>query len=1294
MQKVSHPKTRAHTAKNGFALVVSLTLMSFILLLLLSITTMTRVETDASKIALTQLQAQQQALLGLNLALGELQKSTGPDQRVSAPADILSNTDNSRANIVGVWSAEDQENDSIDAEDRLLNWLTSDARDTNGTLTTIYNANTMPDEGASDSIVMVGSGSLSIPNDNTAIPVGKQIVLDTTNTRTLDSNGAENGRYAWWIGDEGTKAKINRTRDEIPTQERSILELSSPSIARPDVLNGLSQIDLFAAKDASSLTDLNGLALLSGGSTGIGNPYFHDLTTYSAGLMVDVKNGGLKKDLSLAFEMDDADFNASEFGSGGSDTINAPGFGQVQPVFTISANNAHGPVWHLLRDYYRLYHLMDDPLNDPKLDARVFGPNLNHSNSNLNLQLGDINNASATIDGQPAIAMAGGKAKFKMHAWDKPDGGLISADDGYPGREENPVSGNAIDFAMHPNDPIRQANGDPLNGGGSMPIMVSANYMPYMMRFMGEIGVWFSDETHPQDPQIELALLNIASRERFIMHNPYNVTIEHSDIAIDSYGGEFGFNLFDINDAPIKFQTIDKKNNSIEDINETWVKQARRSLRMEASELKPGEIITYQADTYGNTNHSDIITGSDTPKWHHYKLQGNSTGNNDGWVFEKPTSGANALTLAIFGSYMNNHLTRSEITNAPNNLKDKLSFTSLFFSTHLREENAARNDQSIQHRWPMASVIDTACLFPGPDYDGTLNPDPSGLAHFFPEAANADKVYPNYLSSGMNTLAITDLTLDSYNRQRKAEPMLTIDVQLKPAEYDRTDTRYPAFTRSNPLAPVRDSKNLLPLDDFINNNDDEDLKAGFPKVSPDIAVDFTDSSSMGLSGSLNTWGPTNGTGGGANAPVLIELPTSPVLSIGKLQHANLSVHAHMPALAVANSLASVYISPDKTYETYQNNYGRDRVFYDLSYLMNDALWDSYFFSSLSVPYDDTDYYSPSTGRVLETFRNAFSSNATTSLPNARNKLYTIAGEDSTSVEEKLFDGNEIKEDAYQRIAENLVCDGSFNVNSTSVDAWRTMLSGARDLAVYRVGNNTATAVPEGATAFPRHSRPKEGHWDDGASDTTTEAWEGFRSLSNDDIIALSESIVTELKARTATNSHPYLSLSDFVNRELAATDAGRCGLLQAAINRAQLNERFLDNSSSKIESNSLSNADTGLFKAPDNILEAGTSNATAGMSAPTYLMQADILQAIGSFISVRSDTFKIRSYGDYRDPVSGDIISRVWYEAIVQRTPEPVTPDRAFTPTESGYWDAGRSENPFGRRYKIISIRQLPQGEV
>ena len=74
-----HFKCAQRPAQGGFALVIALSLMAFVLLLLLSITTLVQVETQGSQIQMQQMEAEQSALLGLQIALGELQKTAGPD---------------------------------------------------------------------------------------------------------------------------------------------------------------------------------------------------------------------------------------------------------------------------------------------------------------------------------------------------------------------------------------------------------------------------------------------------------------------------------------------------------------------------------------------------------------------------------------------------------------------------------------------------------------------------------------------------------------------------------------------------------------------------------------------------------------------------------------------------------------------------------------------------------------------------------------------------------------------------------------------------------------------------------------------------------------------------------------------------------------------------------------------------------------------------------------------------------------------------------------------------------------
>ena len=77
--------------QKGFALVISLSLMAFMLLLVLSLSTLVQVESRSASISRDHLVARLNAQLGAMIALGDLQRYTGPDQRVTARADILLN---------------------------------------------------------------------------------------------------------------------------------------------------------------------------------------------------------------------------------------------------------------------------------------------------------------------------------------------------------------------------------------------------------------------------------------------------------------------------------------------------------------------------------------------------------------------------------------------------------------------------------------------------------------------------------------------------------------------------------------------------------------------------------------------------------------------------------------------------------------------------------------------------------------------------------------------------------------------------------------------------------------------------------------------------------------------------------------------------------------------------------------------------------------------------------------------------------------------------------------------------
>lgn len=77
------------------------------------------------------------------------------------------------------------------------------------------------------------------------------------------------------------------------------------------------------------------------------------------------------------------------------------------------------------------------------------------------------------------------------------------------------------------------------------------------------------------------------------------------------------------------------------------------------------------------------------------------------------------------------------------------------------------------------------------------------------------------------------------------------------------------------------------------------------------------------------------------------------------------------------------------------------------------------------------------------------------------------------------------------------------------------------------------------------------------------------------------------------------------------------------------------------------------------------------------------MQAIAPIITVRSDTFVIRTYGSANN-ASGAPIAKAYCEAVVSRIPQPVDP--TATLAAPGI--------PFGRKFELISFRWLNQNEI
>jgi hypothetical protein len=130
--------------------------------------------------------------------------------------------------------------------------------------------------------------------------------------------------------------------------------------------------------------------------------------------------------------------------------------------------------------------------------------------------------------------------------------------------------------------------------------------------------------------------------------------------------------------------------------------------------------------------------------------------------------------------------------------------------------------------------------------------------------------------------------------------------------------------------------------------------------------------------------------------------------------------------------------------------------------------------------------------------------------------------------------------------------------------------------------------------------------------------------------------------------------------------------------------------------------------------------------APGWLMQQDLVQCFSPVMTVRSDTFVVRCYGEADNKVSGSTEGRAWCEAVVQRVPDYLDQsDPALTSSTNAYasvtgmpsslgdatppYDRISGSNPgsgtpnplvdslnltFGRRFKVISFRWLNESDL
>jgi len=343
----------------GFALIVSLSLMGFIFLLLLSLSSLVHIETKTGDVRLQEQMARNNALIGMKTALGQLQKYAGHDQRVTARADILETHSGSfnfnKGSVVNpyytlVWDVSGSEGNKPGEEpghnEKLKPAvLVSGNENINFNIRTSTSypggyINEQQDLSTDNDAVWI------IGHDESSINYDSELVEVIVKKQPIVSGKGNTGHYAYWVGDEGIKARINLKAPNFDTAD----EHYSWTTAQRHGLQTIKEFNTLETELLSKAFTLNSLFLVDQQSTLRKEDLaenIHNITAYSQGVITDVKNGRLKQDLTFGLDKENSGSAPSEIKDAeyifGESNISSPGGKDVQYC-----------QWGVLKDYYNL----------------------------------------------------------------------------------------------------------------------------------------------------------------------------------------------------------------------------------------------------------------------------------------------------------------------------------------------------------------------------------------------------------------------------------------------------------------------------------------------------------------------------------------------------------------------------------------------------------------------------------------------------------------------------------------------------------------------------------------------------------------------------------------------------------------------------------------------------------------------------------------------------------------------------------------------------------------------------
>lgn len=1204
---------KRHQKLNGFSLLASLLLMVLITVIAIGLLGLSAIELRTSARGVAMQQARANARMALVLAIGSLQKHAGPDQRVTGGSDFLGTRTGDASGVqnpnwTAVWKSVMPDGEATirrqgnggglrdrrftagwDAKDDLIAQLVS------GNEEKILRTADSASNDASKFELLVGRGTLGIedPEEGALVRAPKVKVGEDDKT---------SGEYAWWVGDLGTKANIatvdrfsDRSDATSLTRRLQIAQDFSAAASGGDAANEVrerlvtpAEYDLHAGKESSA-----------------GGGRFHAFTTDSESVLADVREGGLKKDLT-------------PYLLGGGNIGGLSGADGLQALGVADDDRLIGP---------------------PNKQAAALAP--------------DGGEAERMSEISPTFGLL---RDWAQRAATTPFSASL-ANTEFPAtraRDENKMAS----YGDHNHLPVEYKN---RSQSDVTPVLVESSIY-YNLSYY---------ETKDADPRHRHGL-RLHLYPRVAIWNPFNISLKlgPSMVAMQINGAK----QIEVTLQDKRKQLFRMSWGRLQNENGAWARARRGThyFQLAGATLAPGETVVFSPSgnqVYDNATFSNNqLTPESAPDpGRSFYLDQRDDGDP---LFRV------SQTFPVNPAIKDNRLLgipaewREIVTTKPNGNIQVAEYTQAddyFMYWKPMPPGTRTVDLSTFNRLPHGRFV--SCAFQYGDED-----------ELPVQWSNRDPVPLSWTDENAVTRQIPDRrTRDGFRlrwfREHPSNILGSGSLRDAPhfecAPIGNWNMRASYSFRS----PYENVTDVAPHYFGIYTRDLFDDAVSWTGLSP----------RSGSSGQLGD--PFDQPVAGIRR-ILFDVPRTgaEVVSLGAFQHLKFSEFIWHPTYAFGNSLADPRVDlsmtqPDRSLDINSRDGGWNRdsigyatdgrshnddgqasdadnwaysarglleqvmkeqnVTFDLSFELNHSLWDRYFLST-GTPAEKSLF--------VEDPRNK-------PLPNGR--LQPVSG--AADLKDDVLD--------FHRAASALTLEGGFNVNSTSPEAWEALL-----LSSLGVKNG------ENQVSFPRIFNLAAGTWD-GSSAGRSEAWTGQRTLNRDEVRKLAEAIVAEVRLRG-----PFLSMSDFVNRRLREDETGKMGALEAALKKSGINGGFSGtyplNNREKMPD----------YRHPDNIKDPTRINQTskpdtAAWGALGFLTQGDLLQSLGPVLTARSDTFVVRAYGSALDD-KGKVISEAWCEAVVQRTPEPLSPDASgINPDTSLPVD-------FGRRFTVKRFRWLHRDEV